>query len=112
MAAEQLRSSGEVLRAFGDYCSDRLTAFSGTWTFIAAHLLWWLCWLALAGDGNLLTLAVSLEAILLSCLVLMSQSRQAQADRQRQQLMEEHIDLTLTVVRHLEETNGAALPRP
>lgn len=73
-----------------DGIADRLAAFSGSWLFFAMNALWFLIWIALnvwtsyrfdVYPFSLLTMVVSLEAILLTILVLIAQQRQDQADR-------------------------------
>lgn len=75
--------------------ADGLAAFSGTFTFMMLHAVWFAVWITInlgwiptlhAFDPfpfGLLTMVVSLEAIFLSCFVLISQSRQAAKDRIR-----------------------------
>ena len=74
--------------------SDWIAWFSGSMWFLAIHALWFVAWIALntgaLGVGKfdpypygLLTMTVSLEAIFLSCIVLISQNRQVEKDRVR-----------------------------
>ena len=75
--------------------ADFLAAFSGTFRFLLVHAAWFTVWIALnlgAVHGvapfdpypfGLLTMVVSLEAIFLSCFVLISQSRSAAKERIR-----------------------------
>jgi CRP-like cAMP-binding protein len=79
--------------------ADFAAAFSGTFTFLAVHGLWFCAWIVVnvaAKEGylparflfdeypfGLLTMVVSLEAIFLSCMVLISQNRQAAKERIR-----------------------------
>lgn len=49
------------------------TRFQGTWTFLGLHVAWWIIWFALRLDVTLLTLWVSLEAIVQTSLVAMGQ---------------------------------------
>lgn len=75
--------------------ADALAAFSGTFTFLLLHAAWFAVWIGLnlgwvpgvesfdPFPFGLLTMVVSLEAIFLSCFVLISQSRQAAKDRIR-----------------------------
>ncbi len=75
--------------------ADFLAAFSGTFSFLLVHAAWFAAWIV-ANVGilpglhvfdpfpfGLLTMIVSLEAIFLSCMVLISQSRQAAKERIR-----------------------------
>jgi CRP/FNR family cyclic AMP-dependent transcriptional regulator len=80
---------GIVLRA-----ADWISWFSGSMSFLALHTVWFIIWIVInvAHTGipffdpypfGLLTMIVSLEAIFLSCVVLISQNRQAEKDRIR-----------------------------
>jgi len=76
-----------------DRIADTIAAFSGSMTFLILNLSWFLVWIALnmlpglrhfdPFPFGLLTMIVSLEAIFLSCFVLISQDRQAAKDRVR-----------------------------
>ena len=75
--------------------ADKAAEFSGSFIFLGAHAVWFLVWIGtnegwLPGVGpfdpfpfGLLTMVVSLEAIFLSCLVLISQNRSAAKERIR-----------------------------
>jgi uncharacterized membrane protein len=74
--------------------ADWLAWFSGSMPFLLIHILWFVIWVGLntlplgikAFDPypfGLLTMIVSLEAIFLSCFVLISQNRQVEKDRVR-----------------------------
>jgi CRP/FNR family transcriptional regulator, cyclic AMP receptor protein len=79
--------------------ADWIAWFSGSMPFLAINLVWFVTWISLNTiilplnpDGTrgfdpfpfgLLTMIVSLEAIFLSCFVLISQNRQAEKDRVR-----------------------------
>jgi CRP-like cAMP-binding protein len=75
--------------------ADFAAAFSGSFTFLFVHLVWFAAWVLanmrlIPGvtpfdpyPFGLLTMVVSLEAIFLSCMVLISQNRQASKDRIR-----------------------------
>jgi uncharacterized membrane protein len=75
--------------------ADALAEFSGRFSFLLLHAVFFAVWIGLnlgllPGTGvfdpypfGLLTMGVSLEAIFLSCFVLISQSRQAAKDRIR-----------------------------
>ncbi|MGZ3457166.1 MAG: DUF1003 domain-containing protein [Archangium sp.] len=75
--------------------ADGLAAFSGTFTFLLLHAAWFALWVVInlgvvphlepfdPYPFGLLTMVVSLEAIFLSCFVLISQSRQGAKDRIR-----------------------------
>jgi CRP/FNR family cyclic AMP-dependent transcriptional regulator len=73
--------------------ADVIAAFSGSMSFLFLNVGWfliWISWNTLPGFNHfdpfpfgLLTMIVSLEAIFLSCFVLISQDRQAAKDRVR-----------------------------
>lgn len=74
--------------------SDAISAFSGSLAFLLLNATWFTVWIGLntlplgipAFDPypfGLLTMIVSLEAIFLSCFVLISQTRQSEKDRVR-----------------------------
>lgn len=81
--------------SWGEQLSDKLTQLSGNIKFVYASLAWFAIWIILntgiipgvqAFDPfpfGLLTMIVSLEAIFLSLFVLISQNRQAERDRIR-----------------------------
>lgn len=71
-------------RSFGDRFADTVADFVGSWTFITIHILWFSIWIVLPVEPfpfGLLTMIVSLEAIFLTTLVLMSENRQEERDR-------------------------------
>ena len=73
--------------------ADFLAWFSGSMTFLLIHTIWFSIWivlnLILGARGfdplpfGLLTMIVSIEAIFLSCFVLISANRQAEKDKVR-----------------------------
>ena len=71
-------------RSFGDRFADAVADFVGSWPFILIHVFWFSVWILLPVESfpyGLLTMAVSLEAIFLTTLVLMSENRQEARDR-------------------------------
>src|SRR5882672_4392430 len=84
----------EIHSTFLQRIADWLAWFSGSMPFLISHTVWFIVWVSLntviLGDHSfdpfpfgLLTMIVSLEAIFLSCFVLISQNRQAVKDRIR-----------------------------
>ena len=55
----------------------------GSWFFLVIHIIWFWIWLAWDLDINMLTMIVSLEAIILMILLLMAQNRQGIKDNIR-----------------------------
>jgi uncharacterized membrane protein len=87
---------------------DAVTASAATPVFVAAHILWFGLWIAVnsiwarAFDPypfNLLTSAVSLEAIILTSFVLMTQDRMSEQAEKR-----EHLDLQINLLAEQELT--------
>ncbi len=95
--------------------ADLVADFSGSITFLVIHVLLFAIWLGfnstpLAFDPfpfNLLTMTVSLEAIILSTLLLFSGNRSAARDRIRSDI-EYHVNLKAELeVAHLHEKSDA-----
>ena len=94
--------------------ADWIAWFSGSMSFLLLNLIWFVVWVAIntlslgipAFDPypfGLLTMIVSLEAIFLSCFVLISQNRQAEKDHVRSDIeYEVNIKAELEVA-HLHE---------
>ena len=94
--------------------ADWISWFSGSMYFLSINAIWFIVWIAVntlplglpAFDPypfGLLTMIVSLEAIFLSCFVLISQNRQAEKDRVRSDIeYEVNIKAELEVA-HLHE---------
>lgn len=73
-------------RSAGERIADKITAFVGSWPFIYIHLVWFGFWILYPVEPfpyGLLTMIVSLEAIVLSTFIMMSQNRQAERDRRQ-----------------------------
>jgi uncharacterized membrane protein len=100
--AERVGDERRIVRAVRhaqDQVADRVTAFAGSMVFIYVHGIWFGSWiitnlgLHLAGlpkfdpyPFGLLTMIVSLEAIFLATLVMISQNRQAHRSDIRSEL--------------------------
>ena len=94
-----------------DKIGDAITHATGSMTFAVAHVMWFGAWIlinvgAIPGiepfdrfPFGLLTLVVSLEAILLTVFVLMSQSRMTRLSEKRA-----HLDLQLDLLEEQELT--------
>jgi uncharacterized membrane protein len=68
----------------GDVIADKVASFVGSWTFVFIHIIWFSAWILIPVEAfpyGLLTMIVSLEAILLSTLIMMAQNRQSERDR-------------------------------
>ncbi|MBT3690336.1 DUF1003 domain-containing protein [bacterium] len=60
--------------------ADNISNWSGSWNFLILHIIWFTIWIGLKLEVNVLTLIVSLEAIILMSILLMTQTRQAKKD--------------------------------
>jgi hypothetical protein len=90
---QRVKNEARIMRAVRkaqDNAADRVTGFAGSMAFVYIHAVWFGSWVALnvglhvAGlpkfdpyPFGLLTMIVSLEAIFLATLVMISQNRQA-----------------------------------
>jgi CRP/FNR family cyclic AMP-dependent transcriptional regulator len=93
MATRNVNEEAKTKLTMLDRVTDAIAAFSGSLMFLALHALWFLVWIGgntipglFAFDPfpfGLLTMCVSLEAIFLSVIVLLSQNRQSAKDRLR-----------------------------
>ncbi len=71
-------------RTLGDILADSITRFVGSWIFIIIHIIWFTVWIMIPVEAfpfGLLTMIVSLEAILLSTFIMISQNRTSDRDR-------------------------------
>jgi len=112
-------------RKMSDKISDFITDFSGSISFLLLHLIWFGVWVVLnigmipginAFDPfpfGLLTMIVSLEAIVLSVFVLLSQNRDAKISKLRDELhlqvnmiAEEEITKILELLHEMREKMG------
>jgi CRP/FNR family cyclic AMP-dependent transcriptional regulator len=93
MATRNANEEMETKLTVLERITDAIAEFSGSLPFLALHAIWFLVWIIintipspLAFDPfpfGLLTMCVSLEAIFLSVIVLLSQNRQSAKDRIR-----------------------------
>jgi uncharacterized membrane protein len=95
-------------RSLLERITDRVSGLAGSPAFIVAHLLWFAAWVGVNTLGratfdrypfNLLTLAVSLEAIVLTGFVLMAQGRMTRLAEKRA-----HLDLQINLLAEQELT--------
>jgi uncharacterized membrane protein len=90
-------------------CDWAAEAFGKPW-FLAAHLVMWACWIGFSFEAypyQLLTMILSLEAIVMSILILNSSNRQGDKDRK---IIQKDLDLDhatqKTVQKIWEKLNG------
>jgi uncharacterized membrane protein len=130
-ASESIRSlkaQADAQRSTADKIADWLTTRSGSMPFLIANLLWFVVWIAI-NTGlipfiqpfdpfpfGLLTMIVSLEAIVLSIAVLISQKRaeqiadlRAEVDLQVDILAERELTKALYMMRMVLEKQGIDL---
>lgn len=82
--------------SIGDRIADFISDFVGSWPFVILHIVWFAVWIVVPIEPfpyGLLTMIVSLEAILLSTFIMMSQNRAVDRDRlQAQQDYETNVE--------------------
>jgi uncharacterized membrane protein len=112
-------------RTLADRIADLIAGFAGTVLFVVLHLLWFVVWAAVnAGlipfipafdpyPFNLLTMAVSMEGVLLSTFVLIKQNRMGARSDERNHLnlqvnllAEQEITKVLGMLDHISEHLG------
>lgn len=113
---KSLKAKANARRTIFEKFADITTATAGSFAFLALNLLWFVGWVLIntnlipgveAFDPfpfGLLTMVVSLEAIVLAILVLISQNRAAKIDDIR-----EEIDLQVNVIAEQEITKVLTL---
>jgi uncharacterized membrane protein len=113
-----MRIRAERHRTPQDRLADRITAFSGSMAFLWLHGGWFLVWIALnlgwvrgvpkfdPFPFGLLTMVVSLEAIFLSTIVLISQNRESELNSRK-----ESLDLQIDLLAEYEITHNIRLIR-
>jgi uncharacterized membrane protein len=121
----QLEKDNVHSRSVAGRLADKVTSFAGSMPFIIFHLIWFCVWLLLNLDlfpglkpfdpfpFSFLTLVVSLEAIFLSLLVLMSQNqmtkvadKRANLDLQINMLAEQEATVTLRILKRISDHLG------
>jgi uncharacterized membrane protein len=97
-ATPRRRDLFSLMRRAQEHTADSITSIAGSMRFVYIHIIWFGVWIALnvglAGLNHefdkfpfgLLTMIVSLEAIFLSTLVMISQNRQAARSDLRSEL--------------------------
>ncbi len=96
-------------RTWSTKLADSIAAFCGSWTFVIIHALWFAVWIGLGVEEfpfGLLTMIVSLEAIFLSTIIMISQNRQSKIDERRN-----HLDLQINLLAEQESTEALRLLR-
>ena len=115
-AIKSFKAKADAKRSLSDKFADMLTAKFGTVAFLGLNIIWFAIWIPI-NTGNvpfidpfdpfpfgLLTMIVSLEAIMLAIIVLISQNREAKVSELR-----EEIELQLNTIADSELTKLIAL---
>ena len=107
----ELEKAAVKSRSVAEHIADKVTTFAGSTPFIIIHVLWFGIWVLLnchvlpqiqsfdPFPFSFLTLVVSLEAIFLTLLVLMSQNRMTKEADSRA-----HLDLQINMLNEQETT--------
>lgn len=103
-AINQLEKQAALKRTRSERFAQRVTDFAGSMLFIVVHVVWFVVWISFNTGVvpgippwdpfpfSFLTLVVSLEAIFLSLLVLMTQNRLTE-DADKRALLDLHINM-------------------
>ena len=92
-------------RTAGERISDRIAESVGSWPFIYLHVVWFGFWMLYPVERYpypLLTTIVSLEALIISVLIMMNQNRQAERDRYR---AETDLETDVAAKKEIDEIN-------
>ena len=131
LVIQSFRAKADAKRTLSDKFADALTAKFGTVVFLGLNALWFLVWIVI-NTGlvpgvepfdpfpfGLLTMIVSLEAIFLAIIVLISQNRAAkiaelreEVDLQINSIAETEISKTIVLLGLLLEKNGIKIDDP
>lgn len=108
---KSMKTKADVKRTIPEKIADGIAKYSGSLTFLAFNVIWFLCWILInlgiipgvkvfdPYPFGLLTMIVSLEAIVLATFVLIAQNRQDQVDDLR-----EEVDLQVDIITEQEIT--------
>lgn len=106
-----VKAKADQKRKFSEKTADVITRYSGSLTFLILNAVWFVVWIVINLDiipgikafdpfpFGLLTMIVSLEAIILAIFVLISQNRQSKVDDLR-----EEVDLEVDIITEKEVT--------
>jgi uncharacterized membrane protein len=89
--------------------ADIIATFCGSWPFVILHAAWFGLWIVFKLEEfpfGLLTMIVSLEAIFLSTIIMISQNRQSRLAERRN-----HLDLQINLLAEQESTEALRLLR-
>lgn len=122
---KSVKAKADQKRKFSEKTADLITKYSGSLTFLILNTVWFVVWIVINLDMipgikafdpfpfGLLTMIVSLEAIILAVFVLISQNRQNKVDDLREEvdlevdiITEKEVTKILKVLRIFLEKNG------
>src|ERR1700674_2390290 len=89
-----------------------VTAFAGTWLFLGLHAVWWGMWIGVGLEPfpyGLLTMILSLEAIVLGTLIMMGQNLAAERDHQQALLDRQRAAHVEKIAEHLDSVHAHQL---
>ncbi len=101
-------------RTWFEILADKISEWCGSWSFLLIHVIWFVWWFIAKYEINTLTMVVSLEAIILMAILLMTQNRAAgrddlrdeadyQADIHSEQMINEIKDIIVSIKSDVEE---------
>lgn len=108
---KSVEAKAKAERKFGDIIADEITSRVGSMAFFGINAVWFVLWMVInlgyipwirpfdPYPFGLLTMIVSLEAIFLSIIVLISQNREAKTD-----ILREEVDLQINTLAEEEIT--------
>ena len=131
LVIHSFKQKADAKRTLADKFADRLTARFGTVAFLTLNAMWFFVWIVINNNlvpgipafdpfpFGLLTMIVSLEAIFLAIIVLISQNRQAKIAEMREEIdlqinsiAESEVTKLVTMMRLLLEKNGIKVDDP
>lgn len=129
-AIKSFKAKADAKRSLSDKFADMLTARFGTVAFLVLNVIWFIVWIVI-NTGlthldpfdpfpfGLLTMIVSLEAIMLAIIVLISQNREARISELREEIelqmstiTEGEVTKLINLVAVLLEKQGVKLDDP
>lgn len=131
LVVQSYRAKSDAKRTFSDKVADKLTSRFGSVVFLGINALWFIVWIIINTGVipgvvpfdpfpfGLLTMIVSLEAIFLAIIVLISQNRatkvaelREEIDLQINSIAESEISKVLILLTMLLEKNGIKIDDP
>ena len=131
LIVQSFRAKADARRTLSDKFADKLTAKFGTVLFLSLNAVWFLIWMVINTNlipgvkpfdpfpFGLLTMVVSLEAIFLAIIVLISQNRAAKIAELREEvalqinsIAETEVSKTIMMLGLLLKKNGIQLDDP